>query len=52
VEAFLSERFGNYMEIPNIDQTRREQHAGVWDIEKNYDVYLKEKPKLPARYVL
>jgi lipopolysaccharide cholinephosphotransferase len=29
VEEFLSERFGDYMKIPDIDRIRREQHAGI-----------------------
>ena len=52
VEAFLSERFGDYMKIPNPDRIKREQHAGVWDIEKDYKEYLTKEPTLPAEYVL
>lgn len=52
VEEFLTERFGDYMKIPNIEQIRREQHAGVWDTEKDYKAYLKKEPTLPAKYVL
>ncbi len=52
VEAFLSERFGDYMKIPDIDRIRREQHAGTWDTEKDYREYVKTEPKLPIKYVL
>ena len=52
VEAFLSERFGDYMKVPDKDRIRREQHAGVWDTEKDYKEYLKSAPKYPKEYVL
>ena len=52
VESFLSERFGDYMKVPNLEQIRREQHAGVWDTEKDYVNYLEKTPKLPRKYVL
>ncbi|MBQ4571482.1 MAG: LicD family protein [Bacilli bacterium] len=52
VEEFLSERFGNYMEIPSIEQIKREQHASVWDVEKDYKEYIDNEPKLPKKYVL
>jgi len=52
VEDFLSERFGDYMRLPNIEQIRREQHAEVWDVEKDYKEYLTKDPTLPAKYVL
>ena len=51
VEEFLTERFGDYKKIPNIEQIRREQHAGKWDTEKEYTEYLTETPKLPIKYV-
>ncbi len=52
VEDFLSERFGDYMKIPDLERIRREQHAGVWDVEKDYTEYLTKEPKLPKKYVL
>lgn len=52
VEEFLTERFGDYMRIPDIEKIRREQHASVWDVEKNFDEYLSKEPALPAKYVL
>ncbi len=52
IEDFLRERFGNYMKVPNIEQIRREQHASIWDTEKNYTEYIKTRPSLPAKYVL
>lgn len=52
VEDFLSERFGDYMKIPDLDRIRREQHAGVWDVEKDYTEYLTKEPNLPKKYVL
>ncbi len=51
VEEFLQERFGNYMKLPDMKQIRREQHASVWDTEKDYRHYLKKNDKLPAKYV-
>lgn len=52
VEDFLRERFGDYMKIPDLAQIRREQHAGIWDTEKDYREYLKNAPKYPKEYVL
>lgn len=51
VEDFLAERFGDYMKIPDLAQIRREQHAGVWDTEKDYTEYLKTTPKYPNKFV-
>lgn len=51
VEEFLTERFGDYMKIPNIEKIRREQHASIWDIEKDYTAYLTEKPILSYKYL-
>ena len=36
VEAFLKERFGDYMKIPDISRIRYEQHALEWDVEKPF----------------
>jgi lipopolysaccharide cholinephosphotransferase len=52
VEEFLSERFGDYMKIPDMKQIRREQHASVWDTEKDYKEYMQHEPTMPAKYVL
>lgn len=52
VEEFLNERFGDYMKVPDIEQIRREQHASVWDTDKDYKEYLKEEPVFPVKYVL
>lgn len=52
VEDFLSERFGDYMQIPNLEQIKREQHASIWDTEKDYRGFLTKEPTLPAKYVL
>ena len=51
VEYFLSERFGDYMNPPNIEQIRREQHASIWDTEKDYTEYLKDVPKFSKKYL-
>ena len=52
IEDFLKERFGDYMKIPNIERISREQHASIWDTEKNYTEYIEKSPSLPAKYVL
>ena len=52
IEEFLSERFGDYMKIPDIQQIRREQHASVWDTEKDYKEYVTKEPLLPRKYVI
>lgn len=36
VEAFLKERFGDYMKIPDISRIKYEQHALEWDVEKPF----------------
>ena len=51
VEEFLRERFGDYMQVPDLVQIKREQHASLWDTEKDYTEYLPEEPKLPSKYV-
>ena len=51
VEDFLRERFGDYMKLPDIAQIRREQHASLWDTEKDYKQYIKTEPKLEAKYI-
>ena len=50
--AYLTMMYGDYMKIPNPEQIRREQHADVWDTEKDYNEYLTTKPSLSAKYVL
>lgn len=52
VEEFLTERFGDYMKLPSMEQIKREQHAEIWDTEKNYTEHLKKEPKIPLKYVL
>ncbi len=52
VEEFLTERFGDYMKIPDIEHIRREQHAAIWDTEKDYKEYLKKEPRIPLKYIL
>ena len=52
VEAFLTERFGDYMKLPSMEQIKREQHAEIWDTEKNYTEYLTNTPKIPLKYIL
>ena len=51
VEEFLTERFGDYMQIPDLAQIRREQHAAVWDTDKDYSAYMMKEPTLPGKYV-
>lgn len=51
IEEFLTERFGDYMKIPSIESIKREQHAAIWDTEKNYTEYLTVKPKWKNKYL-
>ena len=51
VEDFLLERFGDYMKVPDIEKIRREQHASVWDIEKDYTEYIDENPTIARKYL-
>ena len=51
VEDFLSERFGDYMKIPSLQQIKREQHADIWDTEINYTEYLQNKPTINRKYL-
>ncbi len=52
IEEFLTERFGDYMKVPDLKQIRREQHASTWDTEIDYKQYLKDDPTIPSKYVL
>ena len=52
IEDFLTERFGDYMKIPSLDSIKREQHASVWDVERDYKEYLEKEPTLPGKYVI
>ncbi|MGI6114415.1 MAG: LicD family protein [Mahellales bacterium] len=40
IEAFLTERFGDYMQIPSPERIKWEQHAELWDIDKGFYEYL------------
>ncbi len=51
IEPFLRERFGDYMKIPSLDRIRYEQHAMVWDTEKDYKEYLEKEPTYPLKYI-
>ncbi|MBO5007462.1 MAG: LicD family protein [Clostridia bacterium] len=51
VEDYLAERFGDYMQIPSIDEIKRFQHASVWDTEKDYKDYLKKEPAIDRKYL-
>jgi len=51
VEKFLSERFGDYMKIPDMSKIRREQHACLWDTEKNYTELIEVNPTLERKYL-
>ena len=51
-DGVLKSLYGDYMKIPNIERISREQHASIWDTEKNYTEYIEKSPSLPAKYVL
>lgn len=51
VEDFLSERFGDYMKIPDLEKIKREQHASLWDTEKDYKEYIDVSPTLSRKYL-
>ena len=36
LHEFLSERFGDYMKPPSLERIKWEQHASVWDFNKQY----------------
>lgn len=38
LHEFLSERFGDYMKLPSLDQIKWEQHAERWDTDHEYVV--------------
>lgn len=38
-EAFLSDRFGDYMKIPSPERIRYEQHASFWSTTENFPTY-------------
>ena len=46
LHEFLSDRFGDYMQIPSSDQIKWEQHCMEWDLNRQFkisDDYLDEK---------
>ncbi len=43
LEAFLTERFGDYMTPPAPDRIKWEQHAEAWDTEIDYQQFLGRK---------
>lgn len=51
VEDFLSERFGDYMKIPDLQQIKREQHASIWDTEKDFTDYVDKEPSVDIKYL-
>lgn len=40
LHEFLTERFGNYMIPPSEDRIKWEQHAKMWDAEKDFSEYV------------
>lgn len=40
-DGYLHQMYGDYMQIPKIDEIEWHQHAVVWDTERNYTEYLK-----------
>ncbi|MBQ2932565.1 MAG: LicD family protein [Clostridia bacterium] len=43
IEAFLTERFGDYMTPPSPERIKWEQHAEEWDTEKDFQELLNRK---------
>lgn len=39
LHEFLTERFGNYMKIPSEDRIKWEQHALIWDTQRDFSDY-------------
>ena len=37
----MKERFGDYMTPPSPERIKWEQHAEIWDTERNFTDYLK-----------
>lgn len=40
IEAFLTQRFGDYMQIPSPKRIKWEQHAWKWDIHEDFRMYV------------
>lgn len=40
LEEFLTDRFGDYMKIPSLERIKWEQHAWVWDVDKDFREYV------------
>jgi len=45
LDAFLSERFGNYMVQPSVARIKWEQHAWKWDTEKDFSEHVENSFK-------
>lgn len=50
---FLTERFGDYMVLPDADRIKWEQHAMIWDTEKDFsDYFNKERSFSDEKYLV
>ena len=43
LHEFLSDRFGDYMIIPSADRIKWEQHAKIWNIDKDFKEVIKKE---------
>lgn len=41
LHEFLKQRFGDYMKVPSPERIKWEQHAEVWDVNKDFRQYVK-----------
>lgn len=52
LHEFLTERFGDYMQIPSADRIKWEQHAEIWDTKKDFSEYINKSRSLADEYKL
>lgn len=43
IEAFLTQRFGNYMEIPSMERMKAMQHAQNWNVECDFRSIMEQR---------
>lgn len=52
LHEFLSERFGDYMQVPSPERIKYEQHAWKWDTEKDFSNYVNKERDFSEEHLL
>lgn len=52
LEEFLTERFGDYMKVPDADRIKYEQHAESWSVEERFGNYSEAEDYPDEKYLI